>query len=230
MQKHIITTSWDDGNKLDLKLAVLLNKYNLKGTFYIPKDYVRKDLQDDEIKEIAVFQEIGAHSSSHSRSWRTRDISQKEEREEILGSKQYLEKILGTEVKMFCYPYGKFARQTKTTLKDAGFLGARTTKGFQILLPDDLFRFGTTLRVFPRKYFQQILKLRLSPLVFLSWSRLAKGLFDYALKNGEIYHLWGHSWEIEKYKMWKELEEVFEYIAHRKDILYLTNSQALECH
>ena len=33
----IITTSWDDGHPLDFKLAELLNKYNLKGTFYIPR-------------------------------------------------------------------------------------------------------------------------------------------------------------------------------------------------
>ena len=31
----IVTTSWDDGNKLDLKLAALLDKYGLVGTFYI---------------------------------------------------------------------------------------------------------------------------------------------------------------------------------------------------
>jgi hypothetical protein len=30
-----VTTSWDDGHKLDMKLAVLLKKYGIKGTFYI---------------------------------------------------------------------------------------------------------------------------------------------------------------------------------------------------
>ena len=35
MKKTIVTTSWDDGHKLDLKLAALLKKYNIKGTFYI---------------------------------------------------------------------------------------------------------------------------------------------------------------------------------------------------
>ena len=63
---------------------------------------------------------------------------------------------------------------------------------------------------------------------FFSWANLAKNLFDYTLKNGKIYHLFGHSWEIEKYGMWQELEEVFKYIAGRPNISYLNNSQTLE--
>lgn len=30
----IITTSWDDGHPLDLKIAELLDKYGINGTFY----------------------------------------------------------------------------------------------------------------------------------------------------------------------------------------------------
>lgn len=34
MKKQIIvTTSWDDGHKLDLKLAKLLEKHEIRGTF-----------------------------------------------------------------------------------------------------------------------------------------------------------------------------------------------------
>ena len=35
-------TSWDDGNILDLKVATLLQKYNLPGTFYIVGDLIGK--------------------------------------------------------------------------------------------------------------------------------------------------------------------------------------------
>ena len=48
----IVTTSWDDGHKLDLKLAKLLKKYGVPATFYIApnnrqwdkKDLLTKDL------------------------------------------------------------------------------------------------------------------------------------------------------------------------------------------
>lgn len=216
--KIIVTTSWDDGNRLDLKLAALLDKYNLKGTFYIPQSCPYRNIQDSEIKELGGSQEIGAHSLTHPNL--KGGLSWAQQEKEISGSKQYLEQILGKKIKMFCYPGGKFTEETENLVKKAGFLGARTTKGFQIMLPDDLFRFGTTFRVFPLSFWQT--------LRFFKWSRLAKNLFNYALKNGEVYHLWGHSWEIEKYGMWEELEKISKYIANRKDVLYLTNSQTLE--
>jgi len=28
---------------------------------------------------------------------------------------------------------------------------------------------------------------------------------------GGVFHIWGHSWEIEKYKMWDELELFFKF-------------------
>ena len=35
----VITTSWDDGHPLDLRMAGLLAKYGLKGSFYVPTEY-----------------------------------------------------------------------------------------------------------------------------------------------------------------------------------------------
>ena len=39
-----ITTSWDDGHTLDLRLADLLDKYDLRGTFYVARDYLDERL------------------------------------------------------------------------------------------------------------------------------------------------------------------------------------------
>jgi len=44
------------------------------------------------------------------------------------------------------------------------------------------------------------------------------------LTSGGIFHLWGHSWEIEKYGLWNELEKVLQMLAFKKDIAYLNNS------
>jgi len=40
-----------------------------------------------------------------------------------------------------------------------------------------------------------------------------------------VWHLWGHSCEIERYRMWKQLEEVLRYVSGRSDVRYLTNGQ-----
>ena len=150
---------------------------------------------------------------------------------------------------MFCYPKGRFNKEIRDLVEKAGFLGAKTIKNFQTQLPDDFFEFGTTCQIYPfplqknnsnhyyllpclfdlfQQNFRQILKLKLPPNSFFSWINLSKNLFDYVLKNGNIFHLWGHSWEIEKYGMWQDLEEILKYIAHHKNVFYLTNSQTLE--
>ncbi len=195
----------------------LLDKYNLKGTFYIPKDYKKRTLRDSQLKELAFSQEVGAHSLTHPRAWKTGGLSDDQINDEIFGSKKYLEEILGREIKMFCYPYGKFTGGIKSLVGQAGFLGARTTKNMQINFPKDFLEFGTTLRVFPLSFGQT--------LRFFRWNRLAKNLFNKFLKDGGVYHIWGHSWEVEKYGMWRELEEIFQYIANRDECLYLTNGE-----
>ena len=246
MKKTIITTSWDDGHKLDLKLINLLNQYNLKGTFYISKKYELKSLNDKEIKQMAKSQEIGAHTLSHSD---LRRIDFDQAKKEIFGSKEYLKNLLKKEIKMFCYPSGFYEDEIKKLVEQAGFLGSRTTKEFCFKKPEDFFEFGTTLHVYPFPFrkidanhyhltrflfqplsrnFFEILKIGLPFNSFFSWLNLAKNLFDYVYKNGGIYHLWGHSWEIDKYDMWVDLENMFKYIRGHKDIIILTNSEVLE--
>ena len=50
-------------------------------------------------------------------------------------------------------------------------------------------------------------------------------LFDKTLEEGGVYHLWGHSWEIDKNEDWNRLERVFKYISgvDIKKIIYVKN-------
>ena len=48
MKQIIVTTSWDDGHPLDFKIASLLEEYNLKGTFYIPKANCENLVMEEE--------------------------------------------------------------------------------------------------------------------------------------------------------------------------------------
>ena len=247
MEKVIVTTSWDDGHQLDLKLSHLLKKYHLAGTFYIPQGYpVEPGLTDGQIKKISADFEIGGHGLTNQRLTK---ISLKEAEKEISQSKKYLENLSVSPIKMFAYPAGLFNQKIKELVKDGGYLGARTTENFQLDQPNDFLSWGVTHQVYPHPFrkrdknhwhlsralvqplknnFSGIKKFKLSLGAFLSWSKMIKDLFDYVLNHGGIWHLWGHSWEIEKYGMWPELENVFRHVAHRNNVLYLTNSQTLE--
>ena len=240
-RKIIFTTSWDDGSKEDRRVLELLNKYALKGTFYISRSIdfpLVKRISDEEIAAISQKQEVGAHTLGHSY---LDSISLDQARQEIIESKKYIEDLTHLPVKMFCYPGGRVNEEIKKIVKEAGFIGARTIDNFQIQLGDP-YLMGTTLQCYPfplrpdgRSFLQplqqnwaKISQLGLPIGSYFSWLNLAKNLFDYALKKGEIFHLWGHSWEIEKNNQWKDLEQFFKHIAGRVDVKYLNNSQTIE--
>lgn len=242
----IITTSWDDGHKSDLRLTKLLNQYELKGTFYIPKTCFLKSLTDIEIKQLDQVHEIGAHDFNHDH---LTQLDLKELKNQISGARKYLEDLLGKRIKMFSYPRGEYNQQVKEIVMENGFFGARTVKEFCFEKPSDFFEMETTLHIYPfpfrkrdknhyhltrflfqplQRKFTKILKTRLPLNSFISWSNLAKNMFDYARKKDDIFHLWGHSWELDRYDMWDDLEYLFKYIRKHKDIIALTNSEVLE--
>ncbi|MBN2013938.1 MAG: polysaccharide deacetylase family protein [Candidatus Altiarchaeota archaeon] len=245
MEKKIfVTTSWDDGHILDKQLSELLDKFSLKGTFYVPKieaidtlnEGDRSQLVEESIKTGSLTKEdlldldgkheIGAHTLNHPY---LSQLSIKDVREEIKGSKEYLEDILGHEVKMFCYPYGDFSNETKAIVKDAGFLGARTVEMGITDPPKDPFEFATTVQVYPRPRNIKLHKTYSLPQKSIfSWESRAKRLFEKVLKKGGIFHVWGHSWEVEKLEMWDRLEKIFEHVADKPDVKYLTNGECLE--
>jgi len=228
----IVTTSWDDGHKLDLKLAKLLKKYNIKGTFYVSpnnREFKKEDLlTDKEIIELSKDFEIGAHTMTHPRLTK---VSKEEAQKEIVDSKKYLEQLTGKEIKSFCYPGGDYNKEVKDLVKEAGFNVARTTKQFITSFPKDLFELDTTLQSQPQhiNYLCRCAikdNIRLLPFLFTKdWEKIAKRMFDYVLKNGGVYHLWAHSWVIDKLKDWDKFERVFEYISNRQNVKYLTNSE-----
>lgn len=56
---------------------------------------------------------------------------------------------------------------------------------------------------------------------------LAAALFDKVLREGGVWHLYGHSWEVNDLRLWTELDEIFAYVADRPGVLYLSNSKVL---
>src|SRR3989344_3981941 len=182
------TTSWDDGDVLDLKLSQMLDRYNVKGTFYITQNYRGERLSEKEISHLA----------------------------------------LNNEVLMFCYPFGYYDSETIEVVKECGFRGARITGSNHFDSETDAFQMPTTLQVYPfpfrkknddtyywryllqpwRERSGQLHELGLSYLSITSWGKAARKILELSASHDIVFHLWGHSWEIEKYGMWQELEEL----------------------
>ena len=62
-----VTTSWDDGHPADLRVADLLDKHGLNGTFYIPcsNSEGRPVMSSSDVTELARRFEIGGHTQTH---------------------------------------------------------------------------------------------------------------------------------------------------------------------
>jgi peptidoglycan/xylan/chitin deacetylase (PgdA/CDA1 family) len=233
-QKQVkVTTSWDDGHVLDMKLAVLLKKYDIKGTFYIsPQDReFSKDerLTPAQIKQLSKDFEIGAHTMTHPR---LTTITPGDAQQEIRRSKIYLEELTGRAVISFCYPGGDYSSQHIPMVKKAGFKYARTVQRFQTITSSGKpYEVPTTIHTY--RHWSDALRIlrvaRYRPVLFahllLNWDALAIRLFEQAREQEGVFHLWGHSWEVDANNDWPRLERVLRYISDQADVDYATNGE-----
>ena len=217
MSGAIITTSWDDGHPLDLNLAELLHKYDIPATFYIPSSNSERKVMDSrEIREIAQHYDVGGHTMHHVN---LTQISPREAKREVVEGKKMLEEIIGRELFPFSYPWGSFDSNVINIVKDAGFIGARTTNSITRRLKDP-YKMSFTIAaanwgVAPYvkhsiasgdfKLFNFMLK---NALFFKQWDQIAIRTLDFIIGNGGIWHLCGHSWEIDDNSDWVRLETV----------------------
>ncbi len=232
MKTAVLTTSWDDGHRSDVRLARMLKEYGLKATFYVApenQEFAKQDLLSlPEIRDLSQDFEIGAHSMTHRR---LPNISQQEAAREITESKAVLEQVVGQEIKVFCYPGGAYTKLHVQLVKDAGYRYARTVAGHTFTV-DDPYEAGTSLHVYKRRFgfdlwhTARFVKFRpIKVLHCLAWDALAKAMFDRVIKEGGICHIWGHSWEIDEYDDWERLESVFRYISANPNVSYATNGE-----
>ena len=236
---RIVTTSWDDGDPRDIRIAELLRSRGLAGTFYIPMSgYLNnKTLVASDLRALSSEGfEIGAHSVSHKSLTLLRDDQLERE---VRTCKQILEQSVGEEVSMFCYPNGRYNPRVIQEVRCAGYKGARTTWMLSTGTDFRPFEMPTTLQAFPHPrtgYLRDLGRAKNIPGLwkfttelsrFKSWLDLGKKLFSRVLEYGGIWHLYGHSWEIDDLSLWGELREMLDHVSHRKDVTYVTNSQLL---
>jgi len=199
-----ILTSWDDGKKTDLKLARLLKEYNIPAIFFIPSNC---ELCEEEIKSLFDMGfEIGGHTVNHYQDMKL--LNDYQLKYEIEANKDWLEGIVGKKIKAFCYPRGRYNEKVIDVVKKAGFEWARTTKVLQKLTDGvcDPMEIHTSIHAYP---FRPEYKGE-------DWVKLAKYYFLLAKEEGDIFHLWGHSLEVDKNLQWENLEKVFKFIKENK--------------
>jgi peptidoglycan/xylan/chitin deacetylase (PgdA/CDA1 family) len=122
-----IIISFDDGwrDQFDYGFPILL-KYRYPATFFVFTNAVGRPgfVSWDDLRELlSAGMTVGSHSRSHPFLTKISDPATLWD--EISGSKDILEKNLGTSVDEFAYPFGRFDATTTAMVKKAGYALAR---------------------------------------------------------------------------------------------------------
>jgi len=198
-KKFELITSWDDGSIDDLKLADLLRRYNIPAIFYIPTN--NRQLSKRDIVYLSKSFDIGGHTISHKI---LRSLHPDQVYCELKDSKEELENLIGRKVTSLCYPRGRYDQKIIKIAKGIGYEEARTTKVLNLFKPKNPFEIVTSVHVYNRKEYKGT-----------NWFDMAMDLFNKILEpyNGYNYfHLWGHSFELNRYNYWCDLEILLSYI------------------
>jgi len=215
--KLLVTTSWDDGHPSDLRVAELLDKHGLKGTFYVPRSNCegRAVMTCAEIASLAPRFEIGGHTQDHVS---LTELEPATASEQIQSNKHWLEGVLGQEVRGFAYVRGRHNRVVRDLVAKAGYDYARTVKNLMSEPGADRMEVPTTVQFFNhptgaylRNYMSggpsvvrlAILGTALAPAPLAT--RLTRTA-EACASLGGYFHLWGHSWEVDEHDLWRDLD------------------------
>ena len=128
---HPILITFDDGHLDNYANAFpIMQKYGFTGVLYIVANYLGTDgfMNRDEI--LAMHDagwEVGSHSLNH---YDLTKLSPQEQRSEIVGSKERLEKELGIDILTFAYPFGTRDAAVTDYVRFAGYIAAMGAEGY----------------------------------------------------------------------------------------------------
>ncbi|MBO5287020.1 MAG: polysaccharide deacetylase family protein [Clostridia bacterium] len=212
-----LTFSYDDGEKQDIRLAQLFNKYGLKCTFNlnsglmpVTKSETHSKVSLEEIPTVYEGHEVAVHTSHHPFLER---IPVNIAISEILGDKQALEKYTGYIVRGMAYPFGTYNNDVLRILKDIGIKYSRGVGAHhRFSIPTKWLEMDTTCHHAEECVFELAEEfVNKSPLD--NWKSL----------DGWLFYIWGHSYEYRTEADWERMERLCQKLSSRDDVWYATN-------
>lgn len=203
-KKKCVTMSFDDGQKQDIKLVELFNKYGIKGTFHLNSGQFgmtsaingRTRLSVEEMQGLYDGHEIACHSTVHTTMTQ---LSLQNLIIDTLEDRKALEKLSGYIVRGMSYPNGEYDEQIMKTLETCGIEYSRTTKSTgRTFLPENFLEWHPTCH-------------------YADALEISK---DFAKnpRRGRLLYIWGHSYELDETKYgWDHMENICKTLTEDKD-------------
>jgi peptidoglycan/xylan/chitin deacetylase (PgdA/CDA1 family) len=221
----LFTSSWDDGHPLDIRVADVLARHGFGATFFVPSSN-RELLPVMTAAQLRALQaggfEIGSHTLNHCYLTTIDDAAA---RCQIVQGKRELEQALGQPVLGFCYPGGKYNKRHVEMVNTAGFRYARHMSNLYADLKPEPFAMPVTLQFYPHPrsvYLRNFVRhsgwRRRTRMLITALShddllsRLQRAL-EVACEQNGVFHLWGHSYELNNFNGWAVLDDFLRYAA-----------------
>ena len=227
-KKKYVTLSFDDGTVQDVRFIGLLNKYGVKSTFNLNSglfgtkhriihdgiDCDHTEITADMVRELYAGHEVAVHTVSHPNLAK---LDSDGVFREVEGDRLALEALCGYPIIGMAYPGGPFYTEEtiSTILTRTPIRYARNVRSSYTFAP---------------------------PARYMEWSPTCKledeALFDLCerFKAAEadeavlLFYVWGHSFELDKYKSWDRFERFLDTIAGMEDTAYVTNGEFYASH
>lgn len=209
------TLSYDDGVKDDARLADIMRKYGLKGTFNInSKNIVAKNDRCLSVEELNAAYgddfEIALHGYNHLSLAK---VSQTLALRDVVSDREHLEKTFGRVVRGMAYANGSFNDEVIELLRMSGVVYSRTTHATHSFdLPENWLALDPTCHHVDPELFALVDKFLEPENLTRQWSTKPK-----------LFYLWGHSYEFPRDNNWEVIEKFGEIMSKRDDVWHATN-------
>ncbi len=221
-KKKALTFSYDDGVQTDKRLIEIFDRYGMKGTFNVSSALLDETkgwnewqrgirvtyIDTAEAPRVYAGHEIAVHTSHH---FDLTKLTDDELVAEIDADKAALEALFSRDVVGMAYPYGTYNDKVIAACEKAGIRYSRTIEdNGQFALPAKPLCWGHTCHHNASGLFT-----------------LAQQFLDAAPDEPMLFTVWGHSYEFDVNENWERIEEFCRMMAHRDDLAYVTNREAL---
>ncbi len=217
-----LTFSYDDGEKQDVRLIELFNKYGLKGTFNLNSGLMAKSekmpsskVALERVKEIYEGHEVAVHTAHHPFLER---IPKALATREIIKDRETLEKYTDYVVRGMAYPFGTYNDNVVKICDMCGIKYSRTVEAHHSFkIPTDWLRMPSTCHHADEKVFELADKF-INEDPRDNWSNI----------EGWLFYIWGHSYEFRTEQDWARMEDLCQRLANNDNVWYATNIEIYE--
>jgi len=132
--KDVVLLTIDDApEKYGLEMAHILDELNAPAIFFVNGHFIQTEEQQDALREIHELGfAIGNHTYNHSN---LKDISEDEQRKEIVELNDLIEEVIGERPKFFRAPHGANTDFSEELVKQEGMVMMNWTYGYDYFEP-----------------------------------------------------------------------------------------------